>query len=90
MKGGSGILGDGFSSSPCAQGSDDAKEMLQNPFWVFARLQLLRPCKIKAPRCAGGGRAPTCQEVKAELIKMGNDLNLLRLNPFSASEPQTF
>lgn len=31
-----------------------------------------------------------CQEVKAEVIKMGNDLNLLWLNPFSTSKPQTF
>lgn len=28
--------------------------------------------------------------MKAELIKMGNDLNLLWLNPFSTSKPQTF
>lgn len=29
-------------------------------------------------------------EAKGELIKLGNDLNLLWLNPFSTSKPQTF
>lgn len=42
----------------------------------------------EAPHCAGGGRAPTCQEVKVELIKTGNNLNLFWLNPFSTSKPQ--
>lgn len=89
MKGGSGFFGDVFTSS-CGQGSDGDQETLQRPSCIFAQLQLLWPCKVEAPHCAGGGRAPTCQEVKAELIKMGNDLNLLWLNPFSTSKPQTF
>lgn len=89
-KGGSGFFGKVFSSSSCGRGSDGDKETLRSPSCVFAQLPLLWPCKVEASRCAGGGRAPTCQEVKAELIKMGNDLNLLRLNPFSSRKPQTF
>lgn len=44
--------------------------------------------QLKLLSAAEEAELPTCQEVKVELIKTGNDLNLFWLNPFSNSKPQ--